>query len=84
MVRGDVDMRIAAAAVLAMLASACLQGCETVKPYEKEYLLSPAMDDATLWRLDASIMTSAAQAYEKLGKGGPGAGGGSSCPTCGG
>ncbi len=78
------DMKFAAATVLAMLAAAVLQGCETVKPYEKEYLLSPAMDDAAVSRLDAAVMSSAAQGYEKLGKGGPGAGGGSSCPTCGG
>ena len=73
------------ASLSALLAAAfALAGCETLKPYEKEFLLNPAMDDSALGDVDATMMSSAAQAFEKLGKGGPGAGGGSACPTCGG
>lgn len=59
-------------------------GCVALKPYEKEYLLNPAMDDEHLNAVDATLMISASTTYEKLGKGGAGAGGGSACPTCGG
>lgn len=58
-------------------------GCETIKPYEKEYLLNPLMEDAGVNTLQAPLMMSATSGFEKLGGGG-GASGGSSCPTCGG
>ena len=69
---------------LTLFVAAVASGCAVLKPYEKEYLLNPAMDDDHLGGIDASLMISATTTYEKLGKGGSGAGGGSACPTCGG
>lgn len=56
-------------------------GCRTIKPYEKEYLLHPTMDDARVERLSAPYGKSI-RPNERLAS----AGGGSSysCPTCGG
>lgn len=67
-----------------LLAAAALTGCAALKPYEKEYLLNPVMDDDHLLGVDATLMNAASASFEKLGKGGSGAGGGSACPTCGG
>lgn len=61
-----------------------LLGCETLKPYEKEYLLNPVMDDAGVAALQPALMSSASAGFEKLAAGAPGSAGGSSCPTCGG
>jgi hypothetical protein len=72
------------AAVMVLAAAALAAGCETLKPYEKEYLLSPVMDDRSVDGLRPALMSSAAGSFEKLGTGGPGAGGSTSCPTCGG
>ncbi len=60
-----------------------LAACETIKPYEKEFLLSPIMDDAGVSALTPSMMSSASAGFEKLAQGAAGTGG-SSCPTCGG
>ena len=59
-------------------------GCETVKPYEKEYLLDDLMSDQTVSNLQSNIMNAASARYEKLALGNSGGGAGSSCPTCGG
>lgn len=70
---------------ISMLALAfALAGCETLKPYEKEYLLHPAMDDAAVSALNADMMAAAGASFEKLGAGGAGGSGATSCPTCGG
>ena len=69
--------------VLMLMVGLALAGCETIKPYEKEFLLSPLMDDAGVQSLTPSMMVSASGAYEKLSTGSSGSGG-SSCPTCGG
>jgi hypothetical protein len=57
--------------------------CTTLKPYEKEFLLDPTMDDAALSPLKPELMSAASGAFEKLSQAasGPGA---TSCPTCGG
>lgn len=73
-------MRIA----ILLLTVLTLAGCETLKPYEKEYLLSPVMDDDGITKLSANLMSSASGNFEKLAAGAPGGVGGSSCPTCGG
>jgi hypothetical protein len=70
--------------VLALLLGGALAACETVKPYEKEFLLNPVMDDATVAKTGAGLMTSAAAGKEKLATAGGAAAGGTSCPTCGG
>lgn len=59
-------------------------GCQSVRPYEKEFLLHPLMDDAIVKRLDAPLMISQAQGLEKLGGGMGANGSGTACPTCGG
>lgn len=69
--------------VILWIATAALGACETIKPYEKEYLLNPVMDDAVVGSLQAPLMSQAITGFEKLA-GGAGATGGSSCPTCGG
>lgn len=58
-------------------------GCETVKPYEKEYLLSSLMDDQGVQTLTPTLIGSGAASIEKLAQGSQAAGG-SACPTCGG
>ena len=59
-----------------------LTGCRTIKPYEKEYLLHPTMDDARVERLSGPYGKSI-RPNERLASA---TGGGSSysCPTCGG
>ena len=59
-------------------------GCKTVKPYEKEFLLNPVMDDAAVAKTSAGLMSSAAAGKERLATAGGAAAGGTSCPTCGG
>jgi hypothetical protein len=60
-----------------------LANCRGVRPYEKEYLLLPVMDDQLLERLDHPLMSSQASSIERLGSSGLGLIGGTSCPTCG-
>ena len=67
---------------VALVASLC--GCETLKPYEKEYLLSPLMDDAGVAALTPAMNGSVQSSQEKLAAGAGGGGGSTSCPTCGG
>jgi hypothetical protein len=64
--------------------SVCLfsTSCTTIKPYEKEYLLHPLMDDASAMKLEGSY-TSKTRPRERLASSGFSAGA-SSCPTCGG
>lgn len=68
---------------MVLLSCTVVIGCETIKPYEKEYLLNPLMDDTGVASLGAPLMSSVAGSFEKLGGAG-GATGGTSCPTCGG
>lgn len=68
---------------LLMVLGATLVACETIKPYEKEYLLSPLMDDTGVASMTPSMMSSASGGFERLANGSSGSGG-SSCPTCGG
>lgn len=57
--------------------------CRALRPYEKEHLLKPSMDDARISILEPVFAKSAAAKFEKLADGSTSAGGGSSCPTCG-
>ena len=57
--------------------------CSTIKPYEKEYLLSPVMDDATTATLESRYLPSIHAKMERLSATGAGAVG-TACPTCGG
>jgi hypothetical protein len=70
------------AAVLVLMTQIFAVSCRTIKPYEKEYLLHPTMDDARVDRLSAPYGKSL-RPNERLAVA---AGGGSSyaCPTCGG
>lgn len=63
-------------------ASLIFSSCAVIKPYEKEYLLNPLMDDASVAKLEGGYVTKT-RPNERLAA----AGGGSSstsCPTCGG
>jgi hypothetical protein len=73
---------VCAALGIAILTLFFAVGCRTIKPYEKEYLLHPTMDDARVDRLSAPYGKSI-RPNERLAVA---AGGGSSyaCPTCGG
>ena len=59
-----------------------MSSCRSIKPYEKEYLLHPVMDDARVERLSAPYGKSR-RPIERLANAG-GSGGSTSCPTCGG
>ena len=65
--------------VLAALASA---SCAVIKPYEKEYLLNPLMDDSSVAKLEGGYVTKT-RPNERLAAAG-GSSGSTSCPTCGG
>jgi hypothetical protein len=58
--------------------------CQTIRPYEKEYLVHPLMDDGLVRRMDVRLMMSQCQTVEKLSNAMGSGGGGTSCPTCGG
>ncbi len=55
--------------------------CAVVKPYEKEYLLNPLMDDASVAKLEGGYVTKT-RPNERLAAGGSSSS--TSCPTCGG
>lgn len=69
--------------VLVTIASTAIQACRSLRPYEKEHLLKPAMDDARATMLEPVYAKSSAAQFEKLAAGAGQGGGGSSCPTCG-
>ncbi len=60
-----------------------LGACAPLKPYEKEYLLDPTMDDQANTKLESISATLIQGKSERLGLG-LNLGGGTSCPTCGG
>lgn len=64
--------------------SLVLANCVGVKPYEKEYLLSPLMDEAELQSLNSDFRGLCVAPFERLSGSGVGGAAGSSCPTCGG
>jgi hypothetical protein len=66
-----------------MLVMVGVNACVGVKPYEKEYLLDPLMDDASLQSLNSDFRGNCVAPYERLSVNGAG-GGATSCPTCGG
>jgi len=68
---------------LLAMATMALEACRTLRPYEKEHLLKPSMDDARIESLEPSYAKSTAAQFEKLAAGTAQGGGGSSCPTCG-
>ena len=61
-----------------------LAGCSTIKPYEKEFLLNPVMDDVSVGALSSSFSPSVYAKYEKISSGTASSSGSTSCPTCGG
>jgi len=74
--------RMIVASAIAM-ATTALEACRTLRPYEKEHLLKPSMDDARIGSLEPAYAKSTAAQFEKLAAGTAQGGGGSSCPTCG-
>ena len=75
-------LRLSFNAVLAASFALAMNGCKTIKPYEKEYLLSPLMDDGAIARTDNKFGRESCGSFEKLAGLG-GGGGASACPTCG-
>lgn len=59
-------------------------GCQTIKPYQKEHLLNPLMDDKGLSGLSSPFAGAALTAKDFLASGSPQASASTSCPTCGG
>ena len=71
--------------VAGLLSAAALgQGCVGVKPWEKEYLLDPLMDDGLSAALESPLSSAVQSRNERLAGLAPGSGGATSCPTCGG
>ncbi|MCX6125593.1 MAG: hypothetical protein NTV34_12740 [Proteobacteria bacterium] len=56
--------------------------CAVIKPYEKEYLLNPLMDDQSVARLEGPYI-SKTRPLERLAAAGASTGA-TACPTCGG
>lgn len=69
------------AVFLIALSVLSLNGCRAIKPYEKEYLVHPTMDDASVERLKGPFGQSK-RTKERLSA--SGAQTSTSCPTCGG
>lgn len=69
--------------LLLVCIAAAAAACTTIKPYEKEYLLNPLMDDGKTAALTPSMPSVGTSTHEKFATG-AGGGAGSSCPTCGG
>jgi len=69
-------------AVCAVVAAVSFASCAVIKPYEKEYLLNPLMDDQSVTRLEGNY-TPKTRPLERLASSGA-SGGSTSCPTCGG
>lgn len=59
-------------------------GCTTIKPYEKEYLLSPIMDDESVGKLAVGLHSAGYGEFERISVGASASAAGTSCPTCGG
>lgn len=58
--------------------------CRTIKPYEKEYLLSPLMDNGAFSPVALNYSSNVVSRVEKLSESSASSSSGSSCPTCGG
>lgn len=71
-------MRIATILVLLPM----IGSCAVLKPYEKEYLVHPLMDDASVTKLEGGYVTRT-RPNERLAAAGASSGA-TSCPTCGG
>ena len=56
--------------------------CTVIRPYEKEYLLNPLMDDQSVARLEGPYI-SKTRPLERLAAAGASTGA-TACPTCGG
>ena len=70
--------------LVVILISAFSMSCKTIKAYEKEYLLSPIMDDKGVRELGNPLHDLTASDYERLATIGGASSSSSSCPTCGG
>ncbi len=77
-------MRKFSVRLLSVMMLSGIVGCVGVKPYEKEYLLNPIMDDEGLQSLNSDFRGSVISPFERLSSSGTGGAAGTSCPTCGG
>jgi hypothetical protein len=80
----NVEIRSASGCVFFLLVAGflTLSSCRAIRPYEKEYLVHPVMDDARVERVSAPYGKTR-RSNERLAIAGAG-GGSTSCPTCGG
>lgn len=69
--------------IMIIITICLLPSCRTLKPYEKEFLLHPLMDDAALGNLQSGMPVVARSRVERLSSAAGGSGA-TSCPTCGG
>ena len=58
--------------------------CQSIKPYQKELLLNPTMDDKGIATVASPFAASALVGRDFLASGSPSGSASSSCPTCGG
>jgi hypothetical protein len=68
--------------ILAVAIPLAISSCRSIRPYEKEYLLHPTMDDSRVETLSGPYGKTR-RPSERLAAL-SGGGGSSSCPTCGG
>lgn len=76
-------MNLRASGGMLLMVLALLSSCRAIKPYEKEYLVHPIMDEGRVARLSAPYGQSV-RPKERLGLAGAASGASTSCPTCGG
>jgi hypothetical protein len=69
---------------LIALATMAISSCATIKPYEKEYLVHPLMDDGFTGQINPQFAKNCVQRFEHLSSAGGSGQGAQSCPTCGG
>jgi len=70
--------------ILALIFAMSFLSCVGVKPYQKEFLVHPLMDDKGLSSLSSIFAPRITGEYEKLSAGSPSTATLTSCPTCGG
>jgi hypothetical protein len=80
LIQGMVVGAILSLVIFGVLAN--ISSCRAIKPYEKEYLLNPVMDEARVERLSGPYGKSM-RPNERLASG-MGGSGSTACPTCGG
>ena len=68
----------------AFVGSVVVCSCQSIKPYQKELLLNPTMDEKGISTVASPFAASALVGRDFLASGSPSGSASSSCPTCGG